>query len=443
VAWFDAKRLDIPPLLSASERDAGALWAAALDALSGRASPRRRAALAAATSPLELLPASLRVAARTSELRAWITSGALSLLRGAVERLTDGAQALALVPVPTGADLKRDPRRDFASFIASPGNAATRERIRRLVHEEPSVPVLVYGAPGSGKTHLLQCAATALRERHGDAARVLTGDSLVLQLVEALWNDGLDTFRARLDAASSLVLDGLEALEGRDATQDELARALGAAAERGAPVLLASARQGPQSRQIVPALAARLGACETFELTAPGWETRVAIILDRVRAWDARATPDVAAHLASALRSDLDRLDAVLTRLMAESGAASGLEDPALVDQILDGPSAANCPPSPEQVIELVARHFGVRLRELRSTSRAARTSTPRQIAIYLLRRHCGLSYPEVARHFRRHHTTALHSDRLVQRQLQTDTGLRATVVLLEKELRSGVERGR
>jgi chromosomal replication initiator protein len=208
-------------------------------------------------------------------------------------------------------------------------------------------------------------------------------------------------------------------------------------------VLLASSRPGPHLRQIVPALAARLGAGEAFELTAPGWETRVAIVLDRVRAWDARATPDVAAQLATSLRSDLERLDAVLTRLMAESGAATGLEDPALVQQILEGGSATHRPPSPEQVIELVARHFGVRLRELRSSSRAARTSTPRQIAIYLLRRHCGLSYPEVGRHFQRHHTTALHSDRLVQRQLESDPGLRATLVLLEKELRSAAERGR
>jgi chromosomal replication initiator protein len=94
-------------------------------------------------------------------------------------------------------------------------------------------------------------------------------------------------------------------------------------------------------------------------------------------------------------------------------------------------------------VIEVVARHFGVPVRELRSSSRTARTATPRQIAMYLLRRHCGVSYPEIGRRFNRHHTTVLHSDRLVQRKIAGDSGLRSTVVLLEKELRSSPERGR
>jgi len=56
-------------------------------------------------------------------------------------------------------------------------------------------------------------------------------------------------------------------------------------------------------------------------------------------------------------------------------------------------------------------------------------------VAMYLMRRHCGLSYPEIGRRFARHHTTALHSDRVVQEQLAENASLRAAVVLIEKEL--------
>jgi chromosomal replication initiation ATPase DnaA len=61
---------------------------------------------------------------------------------------------------------------------------------------------------------------------------------------------------------------------------------------------------------------------------------------------------------------------------------------------------------------------------------------------MYLIRRHCGLSYPEIGRRFERHHTTAIHSDRLVQQQLQHSGALRSAVVILEKELLGLTEQG-
>jgi chromosomal replication initiator protein len=430
-------------LLAASNRDAAALWSAALDALAGRVAPRTRASLGANTAPLELLPGSLRVAVRAAELPAWISSGALALLCRSVERLTDGMQALAFAPVPDGSELARDPLRELGSFIATPTTAAARDRIRALVHAPgpSSRCVLLHGARGSGKTHLLRCAASALDDRFPGAVRFLSAGELVLQLVDALWRREIDAFRTTLRTARALVIDDLEALEAREATQEELALAIDAALGAATPVLLASTRTPLALVDILPGLASPLAASESFELAAPAWEARVAIVLDRVRSWGLDVAPAVASELAAHLRTELEPLDAVLTRLIAESGA--GLQDAASVQRILQAGAKSQERPAPERVLELVARHFGVRTRDLRSRSRAAHSSTPRQVAIYLLRRHCGLSYPEVGRQLRRHHTTALHADRLVQRQLQSDAGLRSAIVVLEKELRSRPGRGR
>ena len=89
-----------------------------------------------------------------------------------------------------------------------------------------------------------------------------------------------------------------------------------------------------------------------------------------------------------------------------------------------------------------MARHFNLRQRDLRSSSRSRRIASPRQIAMYLIREHCALSYPEIGRRFGRHHTTALHSVRMVKRRLDDSGTLRAAVALLEKELLSQSEEG-
>ncbi len=99
-------------------------------------------------------------------------------------------------------------------------------------------------------------------------------------------------------------------------------------------------------------------------------------------------------------------------------------------------------PIPPEVVISLIARHFNLRIRDLRSATRSPRITTPRQIAMYLLRRHCSLSYPEIGQRFDRHHTTALHSVRQIARRLDDNGSLRSSVRLLEKELLRSLEEG-
>jgi chromosomal replication initiator protein len=150
----------------------------------------------------------------------------------------------------------------------------------------------------------------------------------------------------------------------------------------------------------------------------------------------------VAAFLAGRSRSNLGGLDALLTRLMSRSASVRSLEDLELVRHLLSDAAERLVRVTPEDVLTAVSRHFNVRVRELRSSNRSPRITTPRQIAMYLVRRHCNLSYPEIGRRFHRHHTTALHSDRVIQEQLSENASLRAAVLLVEKELARVSEEG-
>jgi chromosomal replication initiator protein len=205
-------------------------------------------------------------------------------------------------------------------------------------------------------------------------------------------------------------------------------------AARGVPVAVSLGKPADRTSGLVDSLRERLASFASLELRPPEWETRVAIVIARARRWRVDPPPAVAAYLASRLRSQLARLDVYLTRLMTRSSSGNALADLDVVKHLITGgekPLAT----SPEEVLTAVARQFNLRVRDLRSTSRGARVTTPRQVAMYLMRRHCGLSYPEIGRRFARHHTTALHSDRVIQEQLSDNASLRAAVVLVEKEL--------
>jgi len=425
--------------------EAISLWKSVLHSLANRLAPTTRDALAESARCLERAPDSLRIAANSGDLKAWIRAGHIGAIEATLASLTDGTVSLALIPMDDVARCNSDPTFTFSTFLASPANSGAHARIHSFASEaKASVAGLAfYGPAGAGKTHLLRALA-AERVRLDPHATVLyrCAEQLSLDLVSAISTQALSSFREGLLAASMLLLDDVHALYGREATQEELLRCLDLLEERGIPVAIALLKPPERSPGLIEPLRARLVRFESIELRPPEWETRVAIVLERARRWGVEAKPAVAALLASRLRGNLARLDVVLTRLMTQSSCGRDLEDLELVKHMLSHTADPPIRVTPEDVLNAVAQQFNVRPRDFRSTSRSPRVTTPRQIAMYLVRRHCGLSYPEIGRRFARHHTTALHSDRIVQAQLGENASLRAAVLLVEKELMRVSEEG-
>ncbi len=421
------------------------LWKSVLHTLAHRFAHSTRDDLLENTRCLERTSDSLRLAADRDALETWIRAGHVGAIESTLASLTDSSVSLALIPVSRVASLSADPAFTFETFVASPSNSAARERARSLAVDGGARggSVALLGSAGAGKTHLLRAIAAARDAQNpSHTAHYGSAEALSLDLVNAISSGDVPSFRARLLGASALLVDDLQSLAGREATQLELLRSFDLLEARGVPIAITLARTPERTPGLTEALRARLSSFELVEVKPPEWETRVAIVLARIRRWGVEPKPEVASLLATRLRGNLGRLDAVLTRLMTQSSLGPGLEDVDLVKYLLSHDTDPQIRVTPEDVLNAVAQQFDVRMRDLRSTSRSPRVTTPRQIAMYLVRRHCGLSYPEIGRRFARHHTTALHSDRVIQGQLAENASLRAAVLLIEKELMRVSEEG-
>jgi hypothetical protein len=83
-----------------------------------------------------------------------------------------------------------------------------------------------------------------------------------------------------------------------------------------------------------------------------------------------------------------------------------------------------------------VARRWGLRVEDLKSATRKKSVSIPRQIAIYLVRKHLCMGLSEIGQHFgRRDHSTILHAYRRVYDDCGTNHVIRKTIDSLQNEL--------
>jgi chromosomal replication initiator protein len=89
-----------------------------------------------------------------------------------------------------------------------------------------------------------------------------------------------------------------------------------------------------------------------------------------------------------------------------------------------------------EAVAKAVAREFGVRLSDMRSTSRDHVVAVPRQCAMYLARELTGEHLATIGKYFSgRSHSTVLHGCSRISEQIEDDAGLRQQVVAVKRVL--------
>jgi SpoVK/Ycf46/Vps4 family AAA+-type ATPase len=153
----------------------------------------------------------------------------------------------------------QDPRFTFDTFVVGPGNRMAAAAARRAAESPRTAynPLFIYGAPGTGKTHLLQAVgALALAVRPELRVLYFTADGLVDRVSAAVGSGSMDALRDQLLEAELVLLDEVHALAGKSRTQEELL-ALWDELEWTAQIVLAAESTGADLHGIEPDLRAR------------------------------------------------------------------------------------------------------------------------------------------------------------------------------------------
>jgi len=300
-------------------------------------------------------------------------------------------------------------------------------------------PLYLHAGTGQGKTHLMHAIGHAFLEANPDATAIyVTAERFMFEFVQALRNKDTHAFKARLRSVDLLMIDDLQFIGGKDATQQEFFHTVNEFMSSGKRLVIAADRAPQALEGFEPRLAGRLGSGLVADIKPAELELRRAIVGRKLLEMPQVSMPhEVMDLLAARITTNIRELEGALNRLVAYAQLNNEVITIDFATNVLgEVLRSAQRRITIDEIQRAVSAHFEVKQIDLISERRAVAIARPRQIAMYLAKRLTTRSLPEIGRKFgNRDHSTVIHAVKRIEDLRAKDVEIDAAVRTLMRTL--------
>jgi chromosomal replication initiator protein len=290
-----------------------------------------------------------------------------------------------------------------------------------------------------GKTHLMHAIGHAYLAHSPDAVVLcMSAERFMFDFVSAMRARDTYAFKMRLRGADLLLIDDLQFIAGKDATQEEFFHTVNEVMAAGKRLVI-SADRCPQALDgVEPRLISRMGMGLIADIKPSEPALRRAVLERRLADLPGVAVPESVLHLlADRIGSSIRELEGAFNRVVAYAQLTGERVDVDFAVATLgDTLRGAQKRVTIDEIQKLVSQHFDLKALDLVSARRARAVARPRQIAMYLAKRLTTRSLPEIGRKFGgRDHSTVIHAVKRIESLRDQDREVDGAVRVLLRQL--------
>ena len=336
-----------------------------------------------------------------------------------------------------------NPKYNFSSFVVGNNNKHAHAAAV-AVAEAPSEaynPLFIYGGSGLGKTHLMHAIGHYILQ-HSDSIKVLyvSSEMFTNEFIKALTDRKMPDFMNKYRRIDVLLMDDIQFIEGKERIQEEFFHTFNTLYELNKQIIISSDRSPGKLQNIDDRLRSRFQWNIIADISAPDYETRVAILRKKADIENIEINDgliEVIDMIAEKIKFNIRELEGAFMRVLTFSNLMNEKIDLRFAKGILkDVLSASDFKISPESIKKHVCKHYNIKLSDIESAKKTKNLAHPRQIAMYLCRDLTDCSFPKIGEYFGgRDHTTVLHACNKISSEIKTNETLKDIIETLEKEL--------
>lgn len=300
-------------------------------------------------------------------------------------------------------------------------------------------PLFIYGNSGLGKTHLMYAIANVLRRTHPEYRIIyVKGEDFTNELITAIQEGNVQAFRNKYRMVDLLLLDDVQFIAGKERTQEEFFHTFNALYEAKKQIVLTSDRPPKEINTLEDRMKTRFEWGLLADIQPPDFETRIAIIRDKAVKMGVELPDDVSNYIAENIQANIRQLEGAVKKIKAMHELMGERITVSLAENAIDALRTENpgLNPTPERIMEAVANYFYIPVEHMISQNRSKDVAYPRQMAMYMIRQELEYSFPDIAKIFKRDHTTVMHACNKIEEERKNSRETEDVIKKLHNNIR-------
>jgi len=330
---------------------------------------------------------------------------------------------------------------NFESFIEGDCNRLARSAGYAVAKSPGSTafnPLVVYGGVGLGKTHLAQAIGNFVKNLNPNKTVLyVSSEKFTNQFIDALKNNSVNDFVHFYQMIDVLIIDDIQFFANKQKTQDIFFHIFNHLHQTGKQLVLTSDRAPKDLENMEERLLSRFKWGLSADLQVPDFETRIAILENKMHADGIELPKEVVEFIAYNIKSNIRELEGVLTSIMAQATLNRQEINLDLAKRtVVNFVKNVSKEISLETIQKTVCEYYEVQVDKLKEPTRKRNIVQARQLSMYFAKEYTPNSLKAIGSHFGgRDHSTVIHSCQAVRNLIDTDEDFRDQVEDLRKRI--------
>ncbi len=313
-------------------------------------------------------------------------------------------------------DSQLNPHYSFDNFVEGSSNRLARNAAMAVANKPGGTsfnPLLIYGDVGLGKTHLANAVGIEVRSKFPDKTVLyVSTEKFIQQYTTSIQRNNRNDFIHFYQMIDVLIIDDIQFLSGKPGTQDVFFHIFNHLHQNKKQIILTADKTPVDMQDIERRLLSRFKWGLSAELQKPTYETRKKIIENKLYHDGVKIPEEVIDFIAKKIQTNIRELEGIIISLIAHASFDHREINLELAKEIIQNYVKQNKPSlSIAMIQEIVSKHFGVDIDDIKSKSRKREIVQARHFAMYFAKKITNKPYAEIGKQIGdRNHATVLYA---------------------------------
>lgn len=337
-------------------------------------------------------------------------------------------------------DAQLNPTYTFENYCDSISNRVART-IGEAVANDPKVktfnPLFVFGAPGVGKTHLIQAIGIRIKEvAPANKVLYITARLFESQFTTAMTKGKINEFINFYQSIDTLIIDDIQDLIGKKKTQNTFFHIFNHLILNQKQLVLASDCAPSTMEGMEKRLISRFNMGVVAELEQPDYSLRLDVLHQKSEQDGVELPDEVVEFIASNVTGSIRELEGMVLSLLAHASALGreislDLARKVLAHSVKVNKRTVNF----ETITQKVSGYYDIDPDLIFTKSRKREISDARQMVMYMAKKHAKMPLKTIGTRLARTHATVIYACNNIEQRLPIEKQLQADVAAIENSL--------